>query len=92
MKREATVCGLVFLKFCVLNDKVDIYWIIRNGFCGRPGTVGAARAICQRLRAGRGIHANLRDDVGARIEVVKAIPEGLEYVDPLVWPVLCSKQ
>ena len=30
MKRQATVCGLVFIKFCVLNDKVDIYWIIRN--------------------------------------------------------------
>jgi hypothetical protein len=42
MKRDAAVCGLVFINLCVLNDKVDIYWIIRNGFGGRPGMVRAA--------------------------------------------------
>ena len=34
MKREATVCGLVFIKYCVLNDKVDICWIIPQKVVG----------------------------------------------------------
>jgi hypothetical protein len=55
MKRQATVCGLDFLKSRVLNDKVDIYRTIGNGCRGRSGIVRDESASFERLGRWRGL-------------------------------------
>jgi hypothetical protein len=68
MKRREPVCGLVFIKFCVLNDKVDIYRIIGNGSGGPPIMVRTAQASCRRLRP-------VGDSVGLTAKVVSILSE-----------------
>ena len=59
MKREASVCGLVFIEFCVLNDKVDICWIIRERI---PRPAGNGEGCSLKLPADRACRWGHRPD------------------------------